>query len=60
MAIIVPFMRKPQIQKNKGDDITAIDLLNILYDSKTNFKYSLVINKDYPLDKTLYRERNFQ
>jgi hypothetical protein len=43
-----------------GDDITAADLIRILYDPKPNFKYSLVLDPNHPLDKILYRERNFK
>jgi hypothetical protein len=47
-------------QSSLNSDITASELVDILYGNKTQFKYKLIMDKDSPLDKTLYRERNFR
>jgi hypothetical protein len=52
--------KTPFVQAPQNSDITANDLVNILYHPKPNFKYKLIVDKEFPLDKTLYRERNFK
>jgi hypothetical protein len=47
-------------QTPPNSDITANDLVSILYGPKITFKYKLIVDRKFPIDKTLYRERNFK
>ncbi len=45
----------PYAPASHNSDITANDLVNILYHPKPAFKYKLIMDKEFPLEKTLYR-----
>lgn len=42
-------------QAPANSDVTANDLVNILYGPKTTFKFKLIVDREFPIDKTLYR-----
>ncbi len=42
-------------QAAPNNDITATELVSILYGAKTEFKYRLILDKDFPFDRILYR-----
>lgn len=52
--------KMPYNQASHNSDITANDLVNILYGPKTTFKFKLIVDQEFPIEKTLYRERNFK
>lgn len=49
-------MKKPHY----SSDITANDLVGILYGQKAVFKYKLIVDSKVPFESPLYRERNFK
>jgi hypothetical protein len=42
-------------QALNSSDITANELVSLLYQPKPDFKFKLIIDQDNPLEKTLYR-----
>lgn len=51
----VAVAKMPYNQASHNSDITANDLVNILYGPKATFKFKLIVDKEFPIEKTLYR-----
>jgi hypothetical protein len=63
---LLVIFRKQEVEKSStlvnipyqapaNSDVTANDLVNILYGPKTTFKFKLIVDREFPIDKTLYR-----